>query len=101
MELVNQIQSLTPLLRAQATVSEASGKLSKDLLELVYDHKWFKLFVPKIYGGLALSLLDGLLVEEALSRINGSLGWTVTLCSGANLFIGFLDQTLADRLFHD
>jgi len=100
MELVNQIQSLTPLLRAQATASEASGKLSKDLLELVYDHKWFKLFVPKIYGGLALSLLDGLRVEEALSRIDGSLGWTVTLCSGANLFVGFLDQTLAAQLFH-
>jgi alkylation response protein AidB-like acyl-CoA dehydrogenase len=70
------------------------------LLNIIYKKKWFKLFVPKEQGGLALPLMDALQLEEQLAAIDGSLGWTVTLCSGANFFAGFMDQQKIGKLFY-
>src|SRR5690606_14262993 len=40
-------------------------------------------------------------LEEALAWADGSLGWTLTLCAGANWFAGFLDSGLAKEIFAD
>lgn len=73
--------------------------LSKALLQLVYDNNWFNIWVPKIYGGLELSLADGCRLLEELAYEDGGLGWTVTLCSGANMFAGFIAPSDAARIF--
>lgn len=84
-----------------AAASEAMGRLSDEWLEVIYAEKWFKLFVPKDLGGLGLNLAEGLRVEEKLARLDGSLGWTVTLCAGAAWFVSFLDQSIAEEIFSD
>lgn len=81
-------------------LSETKGRLTPALLNIIYRKKWFKLFVPKEQGGLALHLIDALQLEEQLAAIDGSLGWTVTLCSGANFFAGFMDQQKIGKLFY-
>ena len=55
--------------------------------------------MPKKYGGLEFTLTEGLLKLQELARIDGSLGWTVTLCSGANYFIGNLEPETAAQIF--
>jgi alkylation response protein AidB-like acyl-CoA dehydrogenase len=80
-------------------VADEKGILSPEQLEIIYRKKWFKLFVPKENGGLELSLPKALKIEEALARIDGSLGWTVTLCSGATEFIGYLPPELSQKIF--
>jgi alkylation response protein AidB-like acyl-CoA dehydrogenase len=57
------------------------------------------LFVPKNLGGLELDLIEGLKIEEEIARIDGSLGWTVTLCAGANAFAGYLAPEPAADIF--
>lgn len=93
--------NLIEKLRGQAPLSEKMKRLTNEQLEVIYDQKWFKLFVPHEFDGLNLSLPDGLMLEESLAKIDGSLGWTVTLCSGATMFIGYLDQDISKELFHD
>lgn len=48
-----------------------------------------------------MSLPEGLKIEEALARIDGSLGWTITLCSGATQFIGYLPAELSEKVFRN
>lgn len=81
--------------------ADEQGILSPGQLEIIYREKWFKLFVPKENGGLELNLLQGLETEEALASIDGSLGWTITLCSGATEFIGYLPTELAEKVFRN
>lgn len=88
-------------LRKFSAKAEQEGRFTAEQLDIIYEQKWFKLFVPKVYGGLGLSLPAGVRVEEELARIDGSLGWTVTLCSGANLFVGYIDQSIARPIFTD
>lgn len=88
-------------LQLEAFTAEKIGTLTAEQLNIIYREKWFKLFVPKEYDGLELSLPDGLKIEEALATIDGSLGWTVTLCSGATLFIGYLQKDVTSTIFAD
>ncbi len=75
--------------------------LTPEQLDIIYREKWFRLFVPRSQNGLELSLPDGLKMEEALAKIDGSLGWTVTLCSGATQFTGYLPASLTSGIFKE
>ena len=77
-------------LKEEAPLAEKTGRLTDKQLEIIYARKWFNLFVPKNLGGLELDLIEGLKTEEEIARIDGSLGWTITLCAGANAFAGYL-----------
>jgi len=94
-------KSSIQIIKDYAGLSEEMGELHPELLKLAYDHHWFKLFVPEIYGGPGLMLPEILRLEEAIAAADGSLGWTVTLCSGAGWFAGFLDPELAEAVFTD
>lgn len=72
--------------------------LSDYRLQTIYDQGWFKLFVPKVYNGLELSLTEGLKVLYEAAKIQGGLGWTVNLGAGANWFSGFLTHEAALRV---
>ncbi len=91
---------ITNTIRKYAAEAERKGSLNPQQLSVIYKEHWFNLFVPKEYGGLGLSLPEALSIEEALAWIDGSTGWTVTLCSGANWFIGFLDPETAEMIFN-
>ena len=89
------------LIRQRAFEAEKSGQLHPDQLSLIYAERWFKLFVPASSHGLELSLPEGLRIQEALAWADGPTGWTVTLCSGANWFIGFFQAGIAEALFRN
>lgn len=86
---------------ALAPQSEAMGELHPDILEIAYEQEWFKMYVPQAYGGPGKKLPEILRIEEDLAYVDGSTAWTVTLCSGAAWFAGFLDPTLAAEVFAD
>lgn len=88
-------------IRQQSAEAEQHGKLTPVLLDLIYRQQWFKMLVPATYGGLALSLPEVVRLEESLSWADGSLGWVITLCSGAGWFAGFIDPLLAAQILVD
>jgi len=89
------------IIRNTAPLAERAGMLHPDQLQLIYEQGWFKFLVPEVYSGLQLALPDMVRLEESLAWANGSLGWVVTLCSGAGWFGGFLSPQIAPRLFAD
>ncbi|PKR80632.1 hypothetical protein CW751_09690 [Brumimicrobium salinarum] len=73
--------------------------LNTNRLEECYTEKWFKMFVPKTYNGLQLSMEEGCRKLLKIAEIQGGLGWTVNLGAGANWFAGFFDDEVANKLF--
>lgn len=73
--------------------------LSENRLNELYRDKLFKLFVPKAYQGLELSLKDGVKELMNVAEIQGGLGWTVNLGAGANWFSGFFSHDAAQEIF--
>lgn len=88
-------------IRQQSAQAEKIGRLTEELLQLVYNEQWFKLLLPSVYGGKELALPEAVKMEEALSWADGSLGWVVTLCAGAGWFGGFIDALSAQDIFKD
>lgn len=74
-------------------------EFSTDTLQWISDRNLWNLWVPKAYNGLESSLTHGLKELQSIAKIDGSLGWTVTLCSGANYFIGNLQPDTANQIF--
>src|SRR5690606_37836674 len=88
-------------LRGNAGCAESIGTLTPEQLAIIYDRRWFKLFVPRSLGGLELPLPEGIRLEEEVARIDGSLGWTVALCAGGHRLGGYLDRSVAGAVFAD
>ncbi|HMF70656.1 MAG TPA: hypothetical protein VK616_04235 [Flavitalea sp.] len=88
-------------LRNDMFIAEKNGKLTPGQLQVIYDRRWFHLFVPNKYGGLNLSLPEAIRLEENISYVDGSVGWVVTLCAGAAMFAGYFEEDLARRVFTD
>lgn len=88
-------------IRNSALAAEKSRTLHPEQLKAIYKNKWMKMYVPKQYDGLDLTLPEILRIEEALSWADGSTAWVVTLCSGAGWFVGFIDPEIARELFSD
>jgi alkylation response protein AidB-like acyl-CoA dehydrogenase len=81
--------------------AEQLGQLHPLQLAEIYKYRWFQLFVPGIYGGVELSLPEGIQILEGLAWADGSTAWVVTLCSGAGWFSGFLSPGMAKTIFSD
>ncbi|MDF0708600.1 acyl-CoA dehydrogenase [Flagellimonas okinawensis] len=75
--------------------------LPKEVLQWIAKENLWNLWVPKSHGGLEASLIEGLETLRSLAKLDGSLGWTVTLCSGANFFVGNLGEDVANELFNE
>lgn len=76
-----------------------TSKFTSSVLDYVNKHNLWGIWVPKLYGGLECSFKEGLNKLQELAKTDGSLGWTVTLCSGANFFIGNLKPNIASEIF--
>ncbi len=87
------------LLRKLSKEAEQKGTFPNTTLKIIYQEKWLKLFLPRAYDGLELDLPEALRYEEQLAYIDGSLGWTITLCAGANLFAGYIHSRKAAAIF--
>lgn len=73
--------------------------LPDSVLQWITRENLWNLWVPKKYGGLESSFSEGLQTLKELVKTDGSLGWTVTLCSGANYFVGNLQPKTAQHIF--
>jgi len=83
-----------------AAASEESGRLHPQIISLIEQERWFKLYLPKEFGGIDIELPSILRLLESIAMTDGSTGWTVTLCSGASWFAGFLEENLRNHIFH-
>ena len=87
------------LIREHAREAERLGELHPAILALIYEQQWFRALVPHRYGGLDWPLPTVVRLEEELARADGSVAWTVTLCSGAGWFAHFFPASGLDRIF--
>lgn len=74
-----------------------SDKITDKEIELLFQHKLFKCFLPESLGGLALDLPSTLRIIQDAAYINGSLGWLVQIGNGGMYFATNFDEKLAEK----
>jgi alkylation response protein AidB-like acyl-CoA dehydrogenase len=100
-KLLAGIRELAPEITARAAEIEAVRRVPIDLVERLRSIGMFRIFVPESYGGLELTLPEGLEVITALARIEGSLGWTAMVACASGLFATLTQREVYDRIYQD
>ena len=78
--------------------ADLEGWLRPEQQALIIERGWLRMLAPRSSGGDELPLPEVVRLEEAIARVDGSMGWTVTLCAGAGWFAGFLAPRLAREI---
>lgn len=99
MDIFRLNTSASDIIKTYTALSEEAGHLHPEIIRLIEQERWFKLYLPEDFGGIDLDLPSILRLLESIAMADGSTGWTVTLCSGASWFAGFLDDDLRDEVF--
>lgn len=87
------------------TVSEirremlGTSQVPDSIIDYIHEQRLLQVWVPKIYGGLGYRFGEGLSLLFEWAKTDGSLGWMLTLCAGANFFSRNLKPTIAKELF--
>ncbi|GAA4442035.1 flavin-dependent monooxygenase [Ravibacter arvi] len=78
---------------------KGASKIPDPVLQHIFQQRWLQIWVPEAYGGLGDRLAEGLARLYEWAKIDGSLGWMLTLCAGANYFSRNLAPAVAKELF--
>ncbi|WP_020173883.1 acyl-CoA dehydrogenase family protein [Methyloferula stellata] len=85
--LLSDIQALAPSIAARAAEIEAGRRMPLDIVEKLKSIGVFRMLVSKSSGGLEFDLSSAMEVIAALGRIDGSVGWTAMIATGASIFV--------------
>jgi alkylation response protein AidB-like acyl-CoA dehydrogenase len=97
--MLAQIDALAPAIRERAVSIEKARQLPADLVDELRAIGLFRLYVPPSHGGLGFDPLTAMHVVQALSRIDGSVGWTAGVCAAEMLFATRLPRATFDRIY--
>jgi alkylation response protein AidB-like acyl-CoA dehydrogenase len=93
------IEKIAAEIAARAAEIEDARSVPRDLVNKLKSIGLFRLFVPRSHGGLELALPAGLEIITALSRLDGSVGWTVMIGCGSAIFAGLLRRETYEQIY--
>jgi alkylation response protein AidB-like acyl-CoA dehydrogenase len=97
--LLSDIQGLAPEIISRIPEMEAEARIPVDLVEALKSIGVFRLLVPRSHDGFELELPEALKIITALSRIDGSVGWTVGIANGSSLFATLLPPEIYRQVY--
>jgi alkylation response protein AidB-like acyl-CoA dehydrogenase len=97
--MLADIRQLAPDISARAAEIESGRRVPLDLVEALKSIGVFRMFVPQSHGGLEFDIPVGLEIVGALSRIDGSVGWTAMIGSGCALVPSLLPREVYERVY--
>jgi alkylation response protein AidB-like acyl-CoA dehydrogenase len=81
-ELLAEVEAVAPILREHAPQSEKLGRLAEPTVEALGKMRLLRFFCPRELGGYEADPVTVMEVLEAVSRIDGSAGWTLGILAG-------------------
>lgn len=77
------------------------NEISQKEIDLLFEHRLLKTFLPEELNGLGLSLTETLEIIREASFMNGSLGWLIQIGNGGNYFASCFEIELSKKWFTD
>lgn len=97
--MLDAVEDLAPTITKRAAEIEAARRLPLDLVESLTAASFFRMLLPPSHGGLGLGPPAGMRVLEALSRADGSVGWTVMIGAGTWCDFAGLPRASFDAIY--
>lgn len=78
---------------------QGASVISDKVMQHIHEEGLLKIWVPQKYGGLGYRFEEGLKALFGWAETDGSFGWMLTLCAGANYFSRNIKPEIAQLLF--
>src|SRR5215470_14046105 len=99
-ELLAEVAAVAPILTEHAPQSEELGRLDETTIEALRKTRLLRFFCPRELGGYEADPVTAMEVLEAVTRIDGSAGWTLGILATTSAIAGaFLPVKTAQRIF--
>ena len=97
--LLHKVRQIQPALRACAADAERDRRLPDAVFQAMHEQGLYRLWKPKLFGGLEADPITAFQVFEEVSRIDSAAGWNLQLSCGAEMFgAWFSDETIRRQL---
>lgn len=97
--LVDLAAGLAPTIRAYGNQIEQERRLPAAVVEMLARAGFFRMAVPRAFGGLETDPVTMARVVEELSAADGSVGWCVSLAYQLGGALAFLPERAAREIF--
>jgi alkylation response protein AidB-like acyl-CoA dehydrogenase len=85
--ILAEVQALAPEITQRVVEMETARRIPLDLVEKLRSIGVFRAFAPRSHGGLELDMPSAIKIVEALSKIDGSIGWIAMNGMGGAIFM--------------
>jgi alkylation response protein AidB-like acyl-CoA dehydrogenase len=99
--ILSGIKNLEPQLKARVIEFETARRIAPDVIASLKSIGIFRMLAPRSHGGLELDLPTALEIIATIARIDGSLGWTAMIGSGAAIFAPLLPRKTYDDVYRN
>ena len=101
LEYLGAIARLAPLIAEHRETFDQERRLPDTVFQALADAGLFRLWLPEALGGPELPPSEFMMVVEAVSALDGSVGWLVGNGAGMSRIGGYLPEAVARDLFAD
>jgi alkylation response protein AidB-like acyl-CoA dehydrogenase len=97
--LQNAVRDLLPGIAARSAEIDKARRLPLDLVDQLKTAGAFRMFLPESHGGYGVDIRAGMDILEAISRADGSAGWTVMIGSETPHLLALLPRERFDAIY--
>ena len=98
-DVVAAAEALAPEIRAARDAIERERRLPEDLVQAMSQAGLFRLYLPKSMGGPECDPLTAFRAIEALSAVEGAVGWVAMISSVIAFFVSRVSTEAAAEMF--
>tara|TARA_A100001037_G_scaffold123214_2_gene112042 strand:- start:314 stop:1594 length:1281 start_codon:yes stop_codon:yes gene_type:complete len=100
--LLERVEALRPIIEKGGDEAQKLRRVPDETIDALVDSGFFRFAIPEELGGENATICETIEVLEAISAIDGSVGWNVMLGSEINaMAAGGMDPELAKEVYID
>jgi len=100
--LIDRVERLRPEIEKGGDEAQKIRRLPQETVDILIDEGFFRFTIPTELGGDDATICETVEILEAISSVDGSVGWNVMLGSEINaMAVGGMDKSLAKEIYVD
>ena len=92
-------ENISSLIKANIEKIDESKEIPKDLISELLNENFFRLLLPRSYGGLEMDFIDYLEIIFEIASYDASVAWCINQSNVLATNAAFMDSKLAKKIF--
>lgn len=98
---LGRVRELAPRIAAAADAIERSRRIPDDLLDALHAAGFYRMFIPRRYGGGEVHPLAFMRTVQAIARADASIAWNIGQNAVCAILAAYLEPEVAQAVFGD